>query len=93
MKNPQFPFMGGSFDANERFLQSPEPDESPTHHSTEQHALDTLMNTGFYWEEAIKLLHIREHLYENDEMRQRVSNDLRMHFVRWLYEHGEINEI
>jgi hypothetical protein len=92
MKNPQFPFMGGSFDHNERFLQSTEASVSPSHPSAEQHALDTLMNTGFYWEEAIKLLHMREHLYENEEMRQRVSDDLRMHFVRWLYEQGEIHE-
>jgi hypothetical protein len=97
MKNPQFPFMDGgsfdgSFDYNERFLQSSEESVSPTYPSAEQCALDTLMNTGFYWEEAVKLLHLREHLYENNEMRQRVSDDLRMHFVRWLYEQGEINE-
>ncbi len=92
MKNPQFSFMGGSFDANERFLQSPDPGDPPTYPSAEQRALDTLMNTGFYWEEAVRLLHMREHLYENAEMRQRFSNDLRMQFVRWLYEHGEIHE-
>jgi hypothetical protein len=82
MKNPQFPFMGGSFDY----------DASRSHSSTEQQALDMLMDTGFYWEEAIRLLYLREHLYENEEMHQRVCDDLRMQFVRWLYEQGEIHE-
>jgi hypothetical protein len=55
--------------------------------------LRLLMDTGFYWEEAVQLMHLREHLYENSEMQQRSSEDLRMHFVRWLYEQGEINEM
>jgi uncharacterized protein YjgD (DUF1641 family) len=93
MENPQHPFMGGSSDYNEHFLRSTEASVSPAHSSAEQQqALDTLMNTGFYWEEAVQLIHLREHLYENSEMRQRASDDLRMHFVRWLYEQGEINE-
>ena len=93
MENPQFPFIGGSSDYHERFLRSTEASISPTQSSEEQQqALDTLITTGFYWEEAVQLMHLREHLYENSEMRQRVADDLRMHFVRWLYEQGEINE-
>ncbi len=55
--------------------------------------LDYLMESGFEWGEAVKLLCMREHLYENSEVRQRMADDLRTHFVRWLYEHGEISEI
>jgi uncharacterized protein YjgD (DUF1641 family) len=93
MGNSRFPFMGGASDYNERFPRPPETSISPEHSLEEQQqALDTLMNIGFYWEEAVQLLHLREHLYENSEMRQRASDDLRMHFVRWLYEQGEISE-
>lgn len=58
----------------------------------DQIMLDALMNIGFVWEEAIMLLYLREHLYENAEMRQRMTDDQRMHFARWLYIHGEMNE-
>jgi len=61
--------------------------------AAEQVALDHLMETGFDWEEAAKLLNLRDHLYENAEMRQRMDNDPRLQFMRWLYEQGELNEI
>lgn len=67
--------------------------DSPTPHvSEEQMLLDYLLETGFAWEEAEKLLHLRDHLYDNAEMRQRMTDDYRMHFARWLYEQREINE-
>ncbi len=58
----------------------------------EQAVLEDLLSGGFNWEEAVKLLHLRDHLYSNEEMRQRVANDHRMQFVRWLYEQGELKE-
>jgi hypothetical protein len=55
--------------------------------------LDYLADQGFAWEEALKLINLREHLYEeNVEMQQRLADDCRMHFARWLYEQGEIKE-
>jgi hypothetical protein len=60
--------------------------------SGDQIILDNLVDTGFVWEEAVMLLHLREHLYENAEMRQRMTDDLRMHFARWLYVTGEMDE-
>ncbi len=60
--------------------------------SRDQIMLDALMSAGFVQEEAAMLLHFREHLYENAEMRQRLTDDLRMHFGRWLYLNGEMNE-
>jgi hypothetical protein len=59
----------------------------------EQGYLHALMASGFAWDEATQLLALREHLYENAEMRQRMAEDSRMHFVRWLYQQGEITEI
>jgi hypothetical protein len=58
----------------------------------DQVMLEYLINAGFLWEEAMMLLHLREHLYENAEMRQRITDDLRMHFARWLYVNGEMDE-
>ncbi|HCI80399.1 MAG TPA: hypothetical protein DHW02_11990 [Ktedonobacter sp.] len=58
--------------------------------SDEQRFLDYLLATGFTQNEAIKLVHQRTHLYENSEMRQRLHDDGRIQFARWLYEHGEI---
>ncbi len=58
----------------------------------EQAMLNQLLDTGFRWDEAVKLLTMRENLCENAEMHQRMSADYRMHFVKWLYEHGIVSE-
>lgn len=60
--------------------------------STDQLLLDYLLDSGFQWDEAVTLLNLREHLYENEEMRQRVTEDYRMHFAKWLYEHGIVSD-
>lgn len=91
MKNGQPP-AGGPFEHNERLLQHIRAGSSSDQAQEEQVQLDYLMESGFEWEEAMKLLSMREHLYENSEVRQRMADDLRTHFVRWLYEHGEISE-
>ena len=58
----------------------------------EQQQIEILMECGFFWEEAVKLVRFHEHLYENVEMKQRIQEDEYMQFVRWLYEQGAINE-
>jgi hypothetical protein len=58
----------------------------------EQRQVEDLMERGFLWEEAIKLVQLHEHMYENAEVRQRLEEDEHMQFARWLYEQGEINE-
>jgi hypothetical protein len=65
---------------------------SPVDEKRDQLLLDQLLNKGFVWEEAIQLISLREHLYENVEVRQRLEDDCHMHFVRWLYEQGELSE-
>ena len=82
-----------------RSPEFPEKHEKATHQfeakcytpSTEsdQSMIDDLIDRGFTWEEATALLDMHEHLYENAEMHQRMAEDCRMQFVRWLYEHGE----
>lgn len=59
---------------------------------TDQMMLDYLLDCGFLWEEAITLFNLREHLYENPEMYQRITDDYRMQFVKWLYEHAMVSD-
>jgi hypothetical protein len=92
MQNRQ-PSMGGFSEYNERALQDAEIAASTVGVSEEQMLLDYLIEMGFVWEEAAKLLNLRDHLYENAEMRQRMAEDHRMLFARWLYEQGEITEV
>jgi hypothetical protein len=58
----------------------------------EQRHVEDLMERGFFWEEAVKLVQLHEHLYENAEMKQRLEEDEYMLFARWLYDQGAINE-
>lgn len=95
MENTQATSSNNHSEYNERQEKLAHPLEVKHHapsSSGEQVRLDYLMNIGFAWEEAVMLLHLREHLYENIEMRQRMTDDLRMHFARWLYANGEMDE-
>ena len=91
MPNRQ-PSMGGFSEFNEQVVQHIEIAGSAVGVSEEQMLLDYLVEMGFAWEEATKLLDLRDHLYENTEMRQRMAEDHRMLFARWLFEQGEITE-
>ena len=77
---------------NERRTQHAEAMNQAVSISEEQLLLDYLIDNGFVWEEAVKLVHMREHLYSNSEMRQRLADDAYMQFARWLYKQGELNE-
>ena len=92
MSNSQQPSMGGFSDHNEPVAQPVELAQPILDGTKEQTQLVTLMETGFMWEEAVKLMAMRENICENEEMHQRMSEDYRMHFARWLVEHGEISE-
>ena len=54
----------------------------------DQLALDELFDQGFTWEEGLRLLILREHLYDVPEMREHVTGDPHLHFLRWLYHRG-----
>ena len=58
----------------------------------EQRQQEYLMSLGFTWDETRRLQYQRTHLYENVEMQQRMADDSRISFARWLYEQDEINE-
>ena len=94
MYNQQFPSLGGHNEPYERLIKHLEAEyplsELPA--SEEQRQIEYLLDLGFDCEEALNLIDMREHLYESDEMCERIANDSRMHFVRWLYENGEIHE-
>lgn len=67
-------------------------DDSQERTRLEQQQVETLMERGFFWEEAVKLVQLHEHVYENIEVKQRIEEDAYMQFARWLYEQGAINE-
>ncbi len=54
----------------------------------DQLALDELFDQGFTWEERLRLLILREHLYDVPEMRERITGDPHLGFARWLYLRG-----
>ena len=76
---------------NDRRIQHAEAMEAATA-SEAQLLLDYLIDNGFSWEEAIRLVHMREHIHDNSEVRQRMADDAHMQFARWLYNQGELNE-
>ncbi|HJT58507.1 MAG TPA: hypothetical protein VJ761_18515 [Ktedonobacteraceae bacterium] len=92
MKNNAASSMGGMPEHNETSVGARFIAPSGSGSVEEQIFLDYLLELGFAWEEAQKLISLRENLCENAEMRQRLSDDCRMHFARWLYEQGEIRE-
>jgi len=99
MTNFLQPFMSGHGESNEQYLQQTEQgirelqvEINETAADQNQARMEQLIHTGFSWEEAMKLMGMREHVYENSEMLQRMENDPRIQFVRWLIAHDEINE-
>ena len=92
MKKDKQPSIGEFSEYDEYSAQHIEADCSADSMAREQMWLDDLVDSGFIWIEAIKLVNMRAHLYENLEVRQRMANDSRMQFARWLYEHGEMSE-
>lgn len=77
---------------NERRIQHAEAMNEAISTNEAQLLLDYLIDNGFAWEEAIKLTHMREHIHDNSEVRQRMADDAHMQFARWLYQQRELNE-
>lgn len=77
---------------NERRIQHAEAMSEAASTAEAQLLLDYLIDNGFSWEEAIRLVHMREHIHDNSEVRQRMADDAHMQFARWLYEQGELHE-
>jgi len=92
MKNMPQPSRGGFSDFSELLTRSVRTEPSLDETAEELLALDHLLELGFEWDESVKLHYFRKYLYENMEVRQRMEDDHRMHFARWLYEHGEMSD-
>jgi hypothetical protein len=82
----------GSSEQNEPVSHNVQTDQASIESTNDSVQLDVLMETGFSRDEATRLSHLRKHLYENVEVRQRLNNDNRLLFARWLFEHGEMHE-
>jgi hypothetical protein len=90
MQNPSQPARGKLSAQNER----PQTPAAPAALDDElnRRLMEQLFTVGFRWQEAARILTLRENLYANSEMRQRQAEDGRLLFARWLYEQGEITE-
>ena len=89
MQNRQQPSSQGNISESG---QRTEGSTSTTSMLEEQRQQEYLMSLGFTWDQTRKLQYQRMHIYENLEMQQRMADDSRILFARWLYEQGEINE-
>jgi len=95
MRNAQSSSAGGYPEFPEKHENATQQFEAEHYKPTtesDQMMIDYLTDTGFAREEAATLLNMREHLYENTEMLQRMATNHRIQFVQWLYAHGEIND-
>jgi hypothetical protein len=82
----------GSSEHNESGIHHVRAEQASMENTDASVLLDALIEIGFSQEEAARLAHLRQHLYENVEMRQRLNSDHRLQFARWLFEHGEMHE-
>ncbi len=58
----------------------------------QQPVLESLLDIGFTWDEALALIRFREGLYEVPEMVERLQNDPHLGFTKWLCTHGYFSE-
>ncbi|HTI15778.1 MAG TPA: hypothetical protein VL461_14640 [Dictyobacter sp.] len=82
----------GYSERNDQLFTRSDSRRSKSKTRVDQALLDRLMDSGFSWKEAVTLFNYREQLYETGEMRQRMAEDYRMLFARWMYEQGFVNE-
>ena len=50
-----------------------------------------LISKGFTPNEAMKLLHMKDHVTEQIEYREMIEESRRLNFIRWLIEHKRIS--
>ena len=51
-----------------------------------------LLAMGFSETEALKLLHMKEHMHEQIEYREMLEESRRLNFIRWLIEHDRMSK-
>ncbi len=65
-----------------------------TEHSytTDGTEFQQLLSLGFSEDEAIRLIHLRNHKSEQGEYRELIEESRRLHFLRWLIDHDRISQ-
>jgi hypothetical protein len=58
---------------------------------TESAEFQYLLSRGFTQNEALKLLHMKNHVTEQIEYREMIAENRRLNFIRWLIEHNRIS--
>ncbi len=54
--------------------------------------LQQLLSMGFSESEAIRLIHMKDHVSEQIEYREIQEESRRLNFIRWLIEHDRIGK-
>jgi rRNA processing protein Krr1/Pno1 len=60
-------------------------------YATESAEFQHLLSRGFTQNEALKLLHMKNHVTEQIEYREMIAENRRLNFIRWLIEHNRIS--
>jgi rRNA processing protein Krr1/Pno1 len=60
-------------------------------YATESTEFQHLLSRGFTQNEAMKLLHMKDHVTEQIEYREVIEESRRLNFIRWLIEHNRIS--
>lgn len=60
-------------------------------YTTENTVLQDLLSMGFSEIEAMRLIHMKDHVTEEIEYREMVEESRRLNFIRWLIEHDRLS--
>ena len=59
-------------------------------YATEDTGFQQLLSMGFSEIEAVKLIHMKDHVAEQTEYREMIEESRRLNFIRWLIEHDRM---
>ena len=59
-------------------------------YATEDMGFQQLLSMGFSEIEAVKLIHMKDHVTEQIEYREMIEESRRLNFIRWLIEHDRM---
>jgi hypothetical protein len=59
-------------------------------YATEDMDFQQLLSMGFSEIEAVKLIHMKDHVTEQIEYREMIEESRRLNFIRWLIDHDRM---
>lgn len=61
-------------------------------YTTDKNELERLISSGFSELEAMRILHMKDHVSEEIEYREMIEESRRLNFVRWLIDHDRLSK-